>query len=108
MAKIVGKRDISMGEEMGYKDPVIRIAYDVEIGDGDKASLLDVAKGVVSDLDQPVNALTVFFWKPGQYVGKEVSFANIDYAPHGKWELADTVKAGDYSTHEYLLNWEIV
>lgn len=101
--EIVRKDDLSMGAEMGYANKIVRLSYHVKLNDD--TPLLDIAKEIVKGLKTPVNSLTVFFWKEGQKIGREVAYASIDWAPYGKWESADTVKSGDYANHEYYIAW---
>ena len=100
--------DISMGEEMGYPEKIVRLSHHVQIGDDNTEPLLDIAKEVVEKATQhtKVNAITVFFWTMSQRIGREVAYANIDWAPYGSWESADTVKAGDYTKHQFTVRWE--
>ena len=104
--EIVHKDDLSMGAEMGYSEKIVRLSYHVKLGSDNKTPLLEIAKEIVQGLKTPVNALTMFFWNEGQKIGREVAYAGIDWAPGGRWEKADTVKAGDYTGHDYRVVWE--
>jgi len=103
---IVHKDDLGMGAEMGYPEKIARLGYHIKLEPNNETPLLEIAKEIVEETKTPVNAITVFFWKEGQKVGREVAYASIDWAPFGKWESADTANAGDYTNHEYNILWE--
>ena len=84
---------------------VIRKAINVSIPQGRvlDETLLSIAKEAVKLVEEPTNAIIVFFWGPGQNVGQEFARAVMEFAPYGDWGMADTVAAGDVSHHEFRL-----
>ena len=105
---IVSEKDVSMGKEMGYAEPIVRIVYNVRLDKPEnKKSLLEISKHVVDWCLEglSVNCVGVFYWLPGQEIGREQAYASIDWAPNGKWEDGDTMVPGDYSHHEYVVNY---
>ena len=105
---IVSEKDVSMGKEMGYEEPIVRIVYNVRLDKPEgEESLLEISKHVVDWCLEglSVNCVGVFYWLPGQEIGREQAYASIDWAPNGKWEDGDTMVPGDYSHHEYVVNY---
>ena len=105
---IVSEKDVSMGKEMGYAEPIVRIVYNVRLDEPEnKESLLDTARAIVFGITekQRANCIGIFCWLPDQEIGCEVAYASIDWAPNGKWEDGDTMVPGDYSHHEYVVNY---
>lgn len=93
-------------EDLSYAD-VVRIQVDVRLAEsGDEYSeqdLMTISEDVVCRITNrmDVNAITVFFWEPGQNRGGESAYSNIDWAPYGEWSRAHESDTGDYSKHEY-------
>ena len=84
---------------------VIRKAINVTIPAGkvpDK-TLLSIAKEAAKLVEEPTNAIIIFYWQPGQNVGQEFARAIVEFAPYGDWSMADTVATGDVSHHEFRL-----
>ena len=96
--KIVQIRDMSVGR-------VIRKAIDVQIPEGHISDtvLLEKAEGIIKLVQEKINAVVIFFWRPGQEIGREAALAAVDWAPYGRWQDAHTVSTGDISHHELRL-----
>jgi len=54
---------------------------------------------------EQVNAIAVGFWRTKGEAMKTEAVAMVDWAPGGVWGDANTVKAGDYSKHQYELEF---
>lgn len=50
-------------------------------------------------------ALSVFFWRNREDVGKRKASASVDYAPYGQWEQAHIATPGDYSLHRFAIQF---
>ena len=46
-------------------------------------------------------AISCFFWRSRDDIGRVRAVASADFAPRGRWEDAHTAKLGDYSLHEF-------
>jgi len=97
--RIHGTRDVSMAN-------CVRIVADIALGTSqhlDNAQLIDIAGQVVQTITATtsVNAIGVFFWKPGSNIGAESAAASVDWAPFGQWDRACDVSTGDYTKHTY-------
>jgi len=95
-------RDVSAGK-------CVRLIADVVLeGSGalTDGQLIEIARQTVNDVvsSQAVNAITVAFWRPETIDDKKTPAASVDWAPDGEWDKAETVAAGDYSTHSYWVN----
>ncbi|MBE0430035.1 MAG: hypothetical protein IBX61_09240 [Thermoleophilia bacterium] len=80
-----------------------RFALRITVPSGtSKEDMLNVAEAEVEKLksEQKLNAVGFFFYFdaiPASYIAD----ATVDWAPEGDWSKADSVKAGDYSKHEF-------
>jgi len=54
---------------------------------------------------QKVNAIAVRFHRSQSAAVKGISVAEVEWAPGGVWGDADTVRAGDYSRHKYVVTF---
>jgi len=69
--------------------------------------VLAVAKDVVATetREEAVNAIMIFFYGPNTVPGGGFDVARVVWAPGGKGEDANSVRAGDYGTFRYSLNY---
>lgn len=72
-----------------------------------ESQVIAIAKHIVATESQkrPVNAISMAFYGPNSNPSGAFSVAKVDWAPEGKWENADSVKAGDYSTFRYSIDY---
>ena len=66
------------------------------------AELTEIAYQLIDDEtgQSDVSALKFFFYLPGTDTNGPYTAGTGDWSPGGVWEDADTVVAGDYTTHE--------
>jgi hypothetical protein len=96
---VVGREDVSFGN-------VVRIVFRIRVADvPTEDQLRQIAQEVVDTekRKQPVNAIGFFFYLPGTDTSGFYTAGKADWAPQGKWEDADKVEAGDYSTHKLVV-----
>jgi len=67
-----------------------------------------IVKVIVADTthEQEVNAISIWFFGPNTSPSGAWDIASVDWAPNGRWADADTVKAGDYRTFRYTVNYK--
>ena len=92
---IVSEEDVSFAN-------VKRLTFRVVVpADTSADEMLTVAEEIVGEKkSEKVNAIGFFFYYEGEDT-QSVASATVDWAPDGDWSKADTVKAGDYSKHEF-------
>ena len=92
-------RDVSFGS-------IIRLVANYAMGSGcDDTDALLFAEGImiILQLELSFNAFGFFFYcEPDDILGPNIS---IDYAPYGDWSRALEVRTGDYSKHEFSLEF---
>ncbi len=94
--QIVQGEDVSLGA-------TVRIVYRVSVsGPLSEAEVKAVSEEIIEDTisSQDVNAIGFFFYLPGTDTDGVYTAGKADWAPDGDWAKADTVEAGDYSSHE--------
>jgi len=94
--EIADRADVSFGA-------TIRIVYRVSVsGPLAEDDLRRIAQEIIEDetSQQDVDAIGFFFYLPGTDTASVYSAGKADWAPNGDWASADTVRAGDYSSHE--------
>ncbi len=55
--------------------------------------------------EREVNAISIFLYRYGDDANSTYTIASIDYAPYGEWSRAGEVETGDYSSHEYDIEY---
>lgn len=96
--------DISSGD-------TVRIRMDIRTDDPvDELSDEEfhrISEDIVEDRtnEQDVNAIVIFFWEDTAQIGVETAYARMEWAPDGDLGAAHTVSTGDYSEHEYELEY---
>ncbi len=92
-------RDVSFGS-------TIRLVANYSMGSGcdeTDALLFAEANMILLHLELSFNAFGFFFYcEPDDILGPNIS---IDYAPYGDWSRALEVRTGDYSKHEFSLEF---
>jgi len=75
-----------------------------EVSDSD---LIKMAEMEVKALTkkQKINAIAICFARSWKEAARGISVAEIEWAPGGVWWDADTVRAGDYSRHQYVVTF---
>ena len=94
--EIAQREDVSFGA-------TVRIVYRVTVsGPLSEADLRAVSEEIIEDetSSQDVNAIGFFFYLPDTDTNSVYTAGKADWAPDGDWAKADTVQAGDYSSHE--------
>ncbi len=94
--EIADREDVSFGA-------TVRIVYRVTVsGPLSEANLSAISEEIIDDeiSSQDVNAIGFFFYLPGTDTNSFYTAGVADWAPDGDWAKADTVQAGDYSSHE--------
>ncbi len=92
----VTREDVSLGD-------VIRLVFRVRVSSAaTEAELEEIANQIIGDeiAERDVNAIGFFFYLPDSDTNGPYTAGTGDWAPNGSWEDADTVVAGDYSTHQ--------
>ena len=93
--EIAAREDTSFGS-------VIRITYRIGVGGPlTEEDIRRIAQEIIDDETsrQDVNAIMFLFYLPGTDTTGVYSAGTAHWAPDGDWASADTVEAGDYSTH---------
>ena len=94
--EVVEREDVSLGD-------VVRLVFRVQVSsEPTGAELEEIANQLITDetQEQDVNAIGFYFYLPDSDTSGPYTAGTGDWAPNGNWEEADTVVAGDYSTHE--------
>jgi len=94
--EVVTREDVSVSD-------VIRIVFRVRVSsEPTQPELEEVANQLIEGetSQNDVNALGFFFYLPDTDTNGPYTAGTGDWAPNGVWEDADTVVAGDYSTHQ--------
>jgi len=75
-----------------------------EVSDSD---LIRMAEMEVKALTRKrkVNAIAICFVRSWEEAARGISVAEVEWAPGGVWWDADTVRAGDYSRHQYVVTF---
>lgn len=84
----------------------LRFSYRIIVaGDLTEDQVLAVAGDLVAKKIAAIaiNAITFLFYKTGTPWEGIYTKASVDWAPSGQWAKADTVQAGDYSRHCFLV-----
>jgi len=95
----VERKDVSFGR-------VVRLVFRIRVeGEATEVQLRRIAEEVIEreKKAQPVNAISFFFYLPDTNTSGVYTAGKADWAPDGKWENADQVQAGDYSSHELVV-----
>lgn len=100
--QIVETKDISMGVVRRFSVRASLPQHYI------RDSVEEIAKTIVSDLtrSQPVNAINIFFYGPGTSTAGAYDVAMVEWAPHGRWGDAGSVRAGDYATFSYSVSYK--
>ncbi|MCH7579113.1 MAG: hypothetical protein IIB22_02595 [Chloroflexi bacterium] len=96
---VVEREDVSVGE-------IVRLVFRVQLSsEATEAELEEIANQLITGetQEQDVNALGFFFYLPDSDTSGPYTAGTGDWAPNGNWEDADTVVAGDYTTHELTI-----
>ncbi len=95
-------------EEDGIVQETINIV--VESEDYNSGQLYQIAQTEVLKYteDNDVNSITVEFYTDKEHIHKGHDLGEVIYAPNGKLEDADKVKAGDYTNFKFVDNLKIV
>ena len=99
--QIVETKDISLGATK-------RMSYTVLVSDMPSPDeLIKLAQIIVEakhSKDNPVNAVNIFVY---QHFARTTGIvdATVIWAPNGVWADADNVRTGDYSTHQYSVDY---
>ena len=94
--EVVNREDVSV-------DDLVLVAFSVQVSsEPTKAELEEIANQLITDETQErdVNAIGFFFYLPDSNTSGPYTAGTGDWAPNGNWDDADTVEAGDYSTHQ--------
>ena len=97
--EVVEREDVSVGE-------IIRLVFRVQVSsEPTEAELDQIANQLIADETEglAVNAIGFFFYLPDSDTSGPYTAGTGDWAPNGKWDDADTVVAGDYSTHQLTI-----
>lgn len=95
-------------EEDGIVQETINIV--VESEDYSNGQLYQIAQAEVLKYteDNTVNSITVEFYTDKEHIHKGHDLGEVIYAPNGKIEDADKVKAGDYTNFKFVDNLKII
>jgi len=99
---IAEREDVSF--DFGAFGAAIRIVYRVTVsGPLTEDDIRRIAQEIIDDetSQQDVNAIAFFFHLPGTGTTGAYSAGAAFWAPNGDWASADTVRAGDYSKHQF-------
>lgn len=68
-----------------------------------RAYVEQVAREVVEKItaSRKVNGIRIMFYGPQTWTKDMLDVALVDWAPNGQWTEAGSVRAGDYSAHQY-------
>ena len=94
--EVADREDVSFGA-------TVRVVYRVTVSRPlSEADLRAISEELIFDEtgQQDVNAIGFFFYLPGTDTNGAYTAGVADWAPDGDWAKADTVQAGDYSSHE--------
>ncbi len=94
--EIVQREDVSFGA-------TVRIVYRVTVSAPiSEADLSAISEHIIETetSSQDVNAIGFLFFLAGTDTNSVYTAGKADWAPDGDWARADTVQAGDYSSHE--------
>lgn len=97
--EVVQREDVTVGE-------TVRLVFRVTVSsEATEAELELIANQLIDDetQEQDVNAIGFFFYLPDTDTSGPYTAGTGDWAPNGNWEEADTVVAGDYSTHQLVI-----
>jgi hypothetical protein len=99
--QVVGTRDLNMGA-------VRRVEARVSLPEHYARDDVErVAQAIVADMtrSQRVNAIGLLFYGPQTSTSGAYDVAMVEWAPHGRWGDAGSVRAGDYSTFRYSVSY---
>lgn len=67
-----------------------------------------IAKAIADSVSsvKRVNAIAIAFYGPDASTEGVWDVASVDWAPGGDWSSADRVRAGDYSTHQFAVQYK--
>jgi len=97
--EVVKREDVSEGS-------LVLVAFSVSVSsEPTKAELEEIANQLIAEETEvlDVNAIGFFFYLPDSDTSGPYTAGTGDWAPNGNWDDADTVVAGDYSTHELAI-----
>lgn len=100
--KIVENEDISFGSAIRLR---LKAVTDFPLSkDQAKELLAQIVQEAIGDTD--VNAVVVFLYDREELIDGAYTIATATFAPEGRWELADQVDTGDYSSHETVYEYQ--
>lgn len=99
--QFVTKEDLSFGGVKRYQ-----VGLAVQPG-ADQAMVQAAIEHAVQQLStaERVNAISVLVYDRPQDAGDVYTLAQADWAPGGDWAKADSVRAGDYSGHQFSFSF---
>lgn len=99
--KVVSVYDCSIGKTKRYAVEIVLSGHSTQ------DQRMAIARKEIERLKhkRPFNAALARFWWKRSNVGKGSAYGSIDYAPHGVWDNARTVKTGDYHTMKYVVEF---